>query len=40
MFEERLAKMEDHGEGDWGDKPVRRSILFGISALLIGGCTE
>ena len=40
MFEERLARMEDRGEGDWGDKPVRRSISFGVSALLIGECTE
>jgi hypothetical protein len=40
MFEERLAKMEDLSEGDWGDRPVRRSISFSISALLIVGCTE
>jgi hypothetical protein len=26
MFEERLAKMKDLGEGEWGDRPVRRSI--------------
>ena len=23
MYEERLAKMEDLSEGDWGDRPVR-----------------
>jgi hypothetical protein len=27
LFEERSAKMEDLGEGDWGDRPVRRSNL-------------
>jgi hypothetical protein len=37
MFEERLARMNDLSEGDWGDRPVRRSILFSTFALLI--CT-
>ncbi len=37
MFEERLAKMGDLSEGDWGDKPVHCSFLFSIFVLLIGG---
>jgi hypothetical protein len=28
MYEERLAKMKDLSEGDWGDRPVRRYIVF------------
>ena len=29
MVEERFAKMEEYGE-DWDDKPVRRTVVYGI----------
>ena len=28
MYEERLAKMGDLSEGDWGDKPVRYFVRY------------
>lgn len=33
MFEERSAKMGDLSEGDWGDRPVRRSNLVYLPCL-------
>ena len=34
MVEERFAKMEEYGE-DWDDKPVRQTIVSGISLVTI-----
>ena len=34
MFEERLAKMEDVSEGDWGDKPV----CYFVQCIYLGFC--
>ena len=34
MVEERFAKMEEYGK-DWDDKPVRRTVVSGISLITI-----